>query len=169
MARRAASRVAYATGLRVHEVSSLKIGDIDKERMTIRVEQGKGRKDRYVMLSPYLLDLLREYWRQYRPRDWLFISRIGQGRNPLSTRQINRYCHLAAEQAGIKKRVSPHTLRHCFATHLLENKTDIRYIQFLLGHKRLETTTLYAQVAIKAVGEITSPLDYLFAGMKPPS
>lgn len=161
--------MGYATGLRVHELSFLKVGDIDSDRMMIRVEQGKGHKDRYVMLSPYLLDLLRDYWRKYRPRDWLFVSRIGQGKNPLGTRQINRYCHIAAEQAGIDKRVSPHTLRHSFATHLLENKTDIRIIQVLLGHKRLETTTLYTHVGLKAVGDVTSPLDYLFAGMKPPS
>jgi site-specific recombinase XerD len=153
--------LAYATGLRVHEISVLKIGDIDKDRMMIRVEQGKGSKDRYVMLSPYLLDLLREYWRKYRPRDWLFVSRIGRGANRLSTRQINRYCHVAAERAGIAKRVSPHTLRHSFATHLLENRTDIRVIQVLLGHKKLDTTALYTRVALKAIGEIISPLDLL--------
>jgi site-specific recombinase XerD len=153
--------LAYATGLRVHEVSVLKVGDIDSERMAIRVEQGKGRKDRYVMLSPQLLELLRVYWSQYRPRHWLFPSRINEGVTPLSPRQINRLCHVAAEQAGITKRVSPHTLRHSFATHLLENRTDIRIIQVLLGHKKLDTTALYTQVALKTIGEIVSPLDLL--------
>ena len=161
--------LAYATGLRVHEVSSLKVGDIDKDRKMIRVEQGKGRKDRYVMLSPHLHELLREYWRKYRPRDWLFVSRIGQGANRLSTRQINRYCHIAAEQAGIAKNVSPHTLRHSFATHLLENRTDIRAIQLLLGHKKLDTTALYMRVAIEAISKIISPLDLLpVTEVKPP-
>lgn len=151
----------YATGLRVHEVSGLKVGDIDSERMAIRVEQGKGRKDRYVMLSPQLLTMLRVYWSRYRPRYWLFPSRIGEGMTPLSTRQINRICHVAAEQAGIAKRISPHTLRHSFATHLLENKTDIRVIQVLLGHKKLDTTALYTRVALKAIADIVSPLDFL--------
>jgi len=161
--------LAYATGLRVHEISVLRVGDIDSDRMVIRVEQGKGRKDRYVMLSPHLLGLLRDYWRQYRPRDWLFVSRIGRGTRPLGTRQIGRYCRIAAEQAGIKKRVSPHTLRHSFATHLLENKTDIRSIQVLLGHKKLDTTALYTRVALKTIGEITSPLDLLpVPEVKPP-
>ena len=127
---RAALSAAYAAGLRVAEIVSLKIGDIDSTRMVIRVDQGKGRKDRYVMLSPHLLDLLRAYWKAVRPRGWLFPGRVpGQ---PLTTRQINRACHIAATRAGIEKRVSPHTLRHSFATHLLENKTDIRVIQVLL-------------------------------------
>ena len=127
---RAALSAAYAAGLRVAEIVSLKIGDIDSTRVVIRVDQGKGRKDRYVMLSPHLLDLLRAYWKAVRPRGWLFPGRVpGQ---PLTTRQINRACHIAATRAGIEKRVSPHTLRHSFATHLLENKTDIRVIQVLL-------------------------------------
>jgi len=164
---RAALSVAYAAGLRVAEIVSLKISDIDSARMVIRVEQGKGRKDRYVMLSPHLLDLLRAYWKAVRPRGWLFPGRVpGQ---PLTTRQINRACHIAAEKAGIDKRVSPHTLRHSFATHLLENKTDIRVIQVLLGHKKLDTTALYTRVAIKAIGEVTSPLDLLLTEVKPPA
>ncbi|MGH7072759.1 MAG: tyrosine-type recombinase/integrase [Stellaceae bacterium] len=159
--------VAYAAGLRVSEVVSLKIGDIDSTRMVIRVEQGKGRKDRYVMLSPQLLDLLRLYWKTYRPQGWLFPGQ-GPGQ-PMSTRQFNRACHVAATMAGINKRVSPHTLRHSFATHLLENKTDIRVIQALLGHQKLDTTAHYTRVAIKAVGDVTSPLDILLAEVKPPA
>jgi site-specific recombinase XerD len=117
------------------------------------------------MLSPQLLQLLRDWWRDGRrlgvllPRGWLFA-----GRNPvepLSSRQLNRAVHAAAEAAGIKKRVSPHTLRHSFATHLLEQDTDIRVIQVLLGHKKLDTTALYTRVAISAIGEVTSPLDLL--------
>jgi site-specific recombinase XerD len=113
--------------------------------MVIRVEQGKGRKDRYVMLSPQLLDLLRAWWKLARPQGRLFPGRDpGQ---PLTTRQLNRACHAAARIAEIDKRVSPHTLRHSFATHLLEQKIDIRVIQVLLGHKKLDTTALYTRVA----------------------
>jgi len=131
---KAALSVAYGAGLRAAEVVSLKVCDIDSKRMIVRVEQGKGHKDRNVMLSPSLLDLLRAWWRVARPRGWLF-----PGRNPvqpMTTRQLNRACHAAAEAAGIEKNVSPHTLRHSFATHLLEQNTDIRVIQVLL-----ETTT----------------------------
>jgi integrase/recombinase XerD len=123
--------VAYGAGLRASEVVALKITDIDSQRMVIRVEQGKGRKDRYVMLSPRLLDLLRAWWKLARPQGWLFP---GQNRlNPLTTRQLNRACHTAAQRADIDKRVSLHTLRHSFATHLLEQNIDIRVIQVLLG------------------------------------
>jgi site-specific recombinase XerD len=126
---RAALSVAYGAGLRASEVVSLKIADIDSARMVIRVEQGKGRKDRYVMLSEHLLELLRAWWREARPQGWLFP---GQNRvNPLTTRQLNRACHAAAQMAELDKPVSLHTLRHSFATHLLEQKTDIRVIQSL--------------------------------------
>ena len=119
------------------------------------------------MLSPYLLDLLRAWWKSARPRGWLFPGRdLGQ---PLTTRQLNRACHAAAQAAGIDKPVSPHTLRHSFATHLLEQKTDIRVIQVLLGHKKLDTTALYTRVALKALGEITSPLEHLITTVKPPA
>ena len=128
---RAALSVAYGAGLRANEVVSLKIADIDSTRMVIRVEQGKGRKDRYVMLSPPLLELLRAYWKAARPQGWLFPGRDRV--TPLSTRQLNRACHFAAQAAGLDKRVSLHTLRHSFATHLLEQDTDIRVIQVLLG------------------------------------
>jgi site-specific recombinase XerD len=155
----------WGAGLRVSEVVALKVGDIDSERMLLRVEQGKGRKDRNAMLSPQLLELLRDWWRDGRrlgvvlPRGWLF-----PGRNPvepLSTRQLNRAVHAAAEAAGIKKRVSPHTLRHSFATHLLEQDTDIRVIQVLLGHAKLDTTALYTRVANTTIRNVTSPLDRL--------
>ena len=162
---KAALATAYGAGLRVSEVVALKVGDVDSERMLLRVERGKGRKDRYAMLSPQLLELLRAWWREGRrlgsllPGGWLF-----PGRNPiepLSTRQLNRAVHAAAKAAGIKKRVSPHTLRHSFATHLLEQDTDIRVIQVLLGHAKLDTTALYTRVANTTIRSITSPLDRL--------
>ena len=162
---RAALSVAYGAGLRASEVVSLKITDIDSARMVIRVEQGKGRKDRYVMLSEHLLALLRAWWKEARPQGWLFP---GQNRvNPLTTRQFNRACHAAALMAELDKPVSLHTLRHSFATHLLEQKTDIRVIQVLLGHKKLDTTALYTRVALKALGEVTSPLEHLIMKATP--
>ena len=156
--------VAYGAGLRASEVVALKITDIDSRRMVIRVEQGKGRKDRYVMLSPHLLDLLRAWWKLARPQGWLFP---GQNRlNPLTTRQLRRACHAAAHMAEIGKQVSPHTLRHSFATHLLEQNTDIRVIQVLLGHAKLDTTALYTRVATKIIREIMSPLDRITGRLK---
>ncbi len=155
--------VAYGAGLRASEVVALKVGDVDSQRMTLRVEQGKGSKDRYAMLSPVLLERLRLWWRVARAQGkmlqggWLF-----PGLNPvesLSTRQLNRAIHAAARAAHIDKRVSMHTLRHSFATHLLEQKVDIRVIQVLLGHKKLETTALYAQVATDILREVISPLE----------
>ena len=163
----AALSIAYGAGLRVSEVISLKVGDIDSARMLIRVDQGKGHKDRYVMLSQPLLELLRRWWLVKRPRAWLFPGRTPGA--PLSARQLNRAVHIAAQRAGIDKRVGMHTLRHSFATHLLEQKTDIRVIQVLLGHKKLDTTALYTRVAIKAIGEITSPLDRLLTEVRPPA
>src|ERR1700687_727836 len=127
---KAALSVAYGAGLRVSEVVSLKVSDIDSERMMLRVEQGKGRKDRDAMLSAVLLELLREWYRIARPKGWLFPGQNGV--SPLSTRQLTRACHAAAQLAEINKRVSPHTLRHSFATHLLEQNIDIRVIQVLL-------------------------------------
>ncbi len=162
---RAALSVAYGAGLRASEVVSLKLSDIDSSRMVIRVEQGKGAKDRYAMLSPHLLELLRAWWRTARPRGvmlrggWLFPGQNPV--NPLTTRQLNRACHAAAQAAGIDKRLSLHTLRHSFATHLLEQKVDIRVIQVLLGHKKLESTALYAQVATRTFREVRSPLEQL--------
>ena len=156
---KAALSVAYGAGLRVSEVANLKVSDIDSERMTLRVEQGKGQRDRYVMLSPQLLELLRDWWRAARPQVWLFP---GQNPiNPMTARQLNRAVHAAKDLAGISKRVSPHTLRHSFATHLLEQGVDIRVIQVLLGHAKLETTALYTRVAVNTVRDIKSPLERL--------
>jgi len=154
---KAALSVAYGAGLRAAEVISLKVGDIDSKRMVIRVEQGKGRKDRYVMLSPHLLELLRAWWRAARPQGWLFPGRDSV--QPMTTRQLNRICHAAAQRAEIDKRVSLHTLRHSFATHLLEQNIDIRVIQVLLGHAQLDTTALYTRVATKTIREVMSPLE----------
>jgi site-specific recombinase XerD len=157
--------IAYGTGLRVSEVIALKVSDIDSQRMTLRVEQGKGDKDRYAMLSPVLLERLRSWWRlahaqgKMLPNGWLFPSLNPM--DPLSTRQLNRAIHAAAEAAQIDKRVSMHTLRHSFATHLLEQKVDIRLIQVLLGHKKLETTTIYTHVATEILREVVSPLERL--------
>jgi integrase/recombinase XerD len=157
--------IAYGAGLRASEVIALKISDIDSKRMTLRVEQGKGRKDRYAMLSPMLLERLRAWWRvghaqgKVLPSGWLF-----PGMNPvdpLTTRQLNRAIHAAAATAHIDKRVSMHLLRHCFATHLLEQKVDIRVIQVLLGHKKLETTSMYTHVATEILREVVSPLEIL--------
>jgi site-specific recombinase XerD len=156
---KAALSVAYGAGLRVSEVVSLKISDVDSKRMMLRVEQGKGRKDRHAMLSPQLLKLLRDWYRIARPRGWLFPGQ--DPINPLTTRQLTRACHAAAHMAEITKRVTPHTLRHSFATHLLEQKTDIRVIQVLLGHAKLDTTALYTRVATNTIREIMSPLDRL--------
>ena len=133
---KAAFGVAYGAGLRVSEVAALKVSDIDSKRMTLRVEQGKGRKDRYVMLSPQLLEWLRQWWKAAHPRGWLFPGQDPV--NPMSTRQLVRAVHAAAKAAGITKRVTPHTLRHSFATHLLEQGVDIRVIQVLLGHAKLD-------------------------------
>ena len=157
--------IAYGAGLRASEVVALKVSDIDSQRMALRIEQGKGSKDRYAMLSPVLLERLRAWWRISHAQGkllnggWLF-----PGQNPidpLSTRQLNRAIHAAADAANIDKRVSMHTLRHSFATHLLEQKVDIRLIQVLLGHKKLETTALYAQVATGILREVVSPLETL--------
>jgi integrase/recombinase XerD len=159
---KAALSVAYGGGLRASEIVHLKIGDIDSARMLIRVEQGKGRKDRYVMLSPDLLELLRAWWRTARPQGWLFPGR--DPAQPITTRQLARACHVAAATAALDKPVSLHTLRHSFATHLLERKTDIRVIQVLLGHAKLDTTAIYTRVALKTLGAVKSPLAHL----KPP-
>jgi integrase/recombinase XerD len=156
---KAAFAAAYGAGLRVSEVAALKVSDIDSRRMMIRVEQGKGRKDRYAMLSPLLLDLLRDWYRIARPQVWLFPGR--DPLLPLTTRQLNRACHAAAHMAELNKRVTPHTLRHSFATHLLEQDIDIRVIQVLLGPAKLDTTALYARVATTTIRAVTSPLDRL--------
>jgi integrase/recombinase XerD len=161
---RAALSVAYGAGLRVSEVVSLKVGDIDSERMALRIEQGKSRKDRYAMLSPVLLERLRAWWRvahaegKILPNGWLFPGL--DPTDPMTPRQLNRAIH-AAKAAQIDKPVSMHSLRHAFATHLLEQKVDIRVIQVLLGHKKLETTALYTQVGTEILREVVSPLEVL--------
>jgi len=162
---KAAFALAYGAGLRVSEVVALKVGDIDSKRMLLRVERGKGGKDRHAMLSPPLLELLRAWWREGRRRNlllpggWLFPGRDPV--EPLSARQLCRVVRAAAQAAGINKRVSPHTLRHSFATHLLEQGVDIRVIQTLLGHAKLDTTALYTRVANATIRAVTSPLDRL--------
>ena len=156
---KAAFSVAYGAGLRVSEVASLKISDVDSKRMMLRVEQGKGRKDRHAMLSPVLLELLRDWWRIARPTAWLFPGR--DPLQPMTTRQLNRACHAAAQMAEITKPVSPHTLRHSFATHLLEQNVDIRVIQVLLGHSKLDTTALYTRIATNTIRAVMSPLERL--------
>jgi site-specific recombinase XerD len=156
---RAALSISYGAGLRASEVCNLKIGDIDSNRMLIHVEQGKGQKDRKVMLSPGLLELLRAYWREARPQGWLFP---GKPRiNPISPRQLNRAFTSAKNMAGIGKPATLHTLRHSFATHLLEANTDVRVIQVLLGHARLNTTAIYAHVATKTIRGTVSPFETL--------
>jgi len=167
---KAAFATAYGAGLRVSEVVALKVGDIDSERMLLRVERGKGGKDRHAMLSPQLLELLRAWWREGRrrslllPGGWLFPGRDPV--EPLSARQLCRVVRAAAQAAGINKRVSPHTLRHSFATHLLEQGVDVRVIQTLLGHAKLDTTALYTRVANITIRAVTSPLDRLASSIE---
>ena len=156
---KAALSAAYGAGLRVSEAVALKVSDVDSQRMLLRIEQGKGRKDRHAMLSPQLLELLRDWYRIARPAVWLF-----PGQNPvnhITARQFSRVVYDTAAAAEIKKRVSPHTLRHSFATHLLEQNIDIRVIQVLLGHAKLESTALYTRVATNTIRAVISPLDRL--------
>ncbi len=161
----AALGVAYGAGLRASEVVHLKVTDIDSERMIIRVDEGKGLRDRHALLSPSLLRLLRAWWRDGRakrrllPGGWLFPGQIPV--NPMSTRQLSRAFQMARVAAEIDKRVSLHSLRHAFATHLLEHHEDIRVIQVLLGHKKLENTARYSHVAAKLLREVKGPLEYL--------
>jgi len=162
---RAALSVAYGAGLRVAEVASLKVGDIDSKRMLIVVECGKGGRGRHALLSPDLLALLRAWWQEGRrqgvmlPAGCLFPGQ--DPAKPITTRQLSRVVEAAAIAAGLTKNVSPHTLRHSFATHLLEDGVDIRVIQVLLGHRKLDTTAIYTRVALKAIREVTSPLALL--------
>jgi integrase/recombinase XerD len=156
---RAALSISYGAGLRASEVCNLTIGDIDSDRMLIHVVQGKGRKDRKVMLSPGLLDLLRAYWLEARPEGWLFPGKPKI--NPISPRQLNRAFTSAKRMAGIHKPATLHTLRHSFATHLLEAGTDVRVIQVLLGHAKLTTTARYTKVATKMIRDTASPFEAL--------
>jgi site-specific recombinase XerD len=149
----------YASGLRVSEAVALRPADVDSSRMVLRVDQGKGRKDRYVMLSPRLLEVLRDYWRIERPKPWLFPGdRAGQH---ISKNAVELACQKAHRAAGIDKPVTPHSLRHAFATHLLESGTDVRRIQLLLGHRSLATTSRYLKVATSSLVSTVSPFDQL--------
>jgi len=149
---RALLTTLYAAGLRVSELVGLRVADIDSKRMAIRVRQGKGNKDRYVMLSPMLLELLRAYWKERRPKERLF---------PVTVRCVQVMCAAMARKAKLAKRVSPHTLRHSFATHLLENGENVRKIQVLLGHRSVQTTARYLHVSMEAITSTCSPLDRL--------
>jgi len=156
---RAALSIGYGAGLRASEVTNLKVRDIDSDRMLIHVERGKGGKDRDVMLSPSLLELLRAYWREARPQGWLFP---GQSRvEPMSPRSLNRAFNSAKAMVGIKKPATLHSLRHSFATHLLEADTDVRVIQVLLGHAKLTTTARYTHVATKTLRNVASPFEHV--------
>jgi integrase/recombinase XerD len=151
--------VCYAAGLRISETVRLKVADIDSERMVIRVEQGKGQKDRFVMLSPKLLEVLRAWWPVDKPKQWLFPGdRVD---SHITRVAVEDACQKAHRRCGISKPVTPHSLRHCFATHLVESGTDVRTIQLLLGHRSLATTARYLRVATSKVCSTTSPLDLL--------
>jgi integrase/recombinase XerD len=156
---RAVLMLCYGAGLRISEAIGLRVGDIDSERMLIRIVEGKGRKDRYVMLPERLLKVLRCYWRATHPKDYLFPS-WREGRH-ITQPAVTLACRSAAERAGIAKRVTPHTLRHSFATHLLESGTDTRIIQALLGHSRIETTARYTHVSSQTIAATTSPIERL--------
>ena len=157
--------VSYGAGLRCNEVVHLKISDIDSERMLIRVEKGKGAKERHAMLSPTLLNVLRDWYRYAQKQNrmlnggWLFPGQDPV--NPMTTRQLNRIFHLTCDAAGLEKKVTLHSLRHSFATHLLESGVDIRVIQVLLGHEKLSTTARYSQVATNTLRDVKGPLEHL--------
>ena len=155
---RAILMLIYSSGLRLMEAAHLKVTDIDSKRMLLRVRQGKGSKDRYTILSKVALKALREYWNQYRPQEWLFAGRFPG--KPLHGRSIQKVLIKAKKLAGIKKPATIHTLRHSFATHLLEQGTDLHRIQLLLGHRSLKTTAIYLHVSRKELVRIVSPLDF---------
>jgi integrase/recombinase XerD len=156
---RTAMTTAYAAGLRLSEIRNLKVSDIDSKRMTIRVRQAKGHKDRYVLLSPKLLALLRQYWQSQRPTTWLFPGKTNQ--DQLNERVLQDVARRARHLSGLKKKITTHTLRHCFATHLLEAGTDIKTIQMLMGHATLQTTLQYIHISQRAVAAVRSPFDEL--------
>jgi integrase/recombinase XerD len=149
----------YGSGLRLNEVIHLQVKDIDSSKMQIRVRQGKGGKDRNVVLSEVLLEVLRRYFRQYRPVNWLFYGHTPQ--RPIDERTLQRMVRALSQRAGLRERVTPHTLRHSFATHLLEHGTELPYIQELLGHRSIKTTMLYLRVSPPALRKVISPLDRL--------
>ena len=150
--------LTYSAGLRVSELLNLKLKDIDSVRMQIRIEQAKGKKDRYTILSAKALTLLREYFKVYKPNNWLFE---GEAKRQYHVRSIQLVIQAAIQKAGITKKVSMHTLRHSFATHLMENGTDLRYIQVLLGHSSSKTTEIYTHITTKGFDQIVSPLEHL--------
>jgi integrase/recombinase XerD len=156
---RAVLMLCYGAGLRIGEAIAVKVSDIDSKRMVIRIEEGKGRKDRYVMFSPRLREVLRSYFRAARPEDWMFPS--WRADRHLSAGSISQACRDASKQSGLTKRITAHTLRHSFATHLLENGTDTRVIQVLLGHARIDTTARYTMVSTHVIAATPSPLDTL--------
>jgi integrase/recombinase XerD len=161
----AALMVIYSGGLRVGEAVKLKLSDIDKERMTIRIRQGKGAKDRYTILGERSLEVIREYWHAYHPQNWLFPGK--KTGNYLSVSSIQRAFQGSLTRAGISKQASVHTLRHSFATHLLERGIDLYFIQRLLGHTSPKTTSVYIHVARKNIAQIKSPIDFLYDDEKP--
>lgn len=156
---RVALTTAYAAGLRLSEILNLRVSDIDSKRMTIRVRQGKAHKDRYAMLSPKLLVLLRQYWETQRPTTWLFPGKTNQ--DQLNESVLQHVARRARQHSGLKKKITVHTLRHCFATHLLEAGSDIKTIQMLLGHSNLQTTVRYIHISQAAVAAVRSPFDEL--------
>lgn len=158
---RAILMTAYAGGLRISEVTRLKLSDIDSQRMVLRIEQGTGRVDRHVMLSPRLLEILRSSWKTGRPQYWLFPGRFPD--QPIDPATIRLACRQARRRAGISRPVTPHVLRHAFATHLRESGTDVCNIQLLLGHRSLATTSMYLKVATTTICATTSPFDLLHA------
>lgn len=164
---RAILMTVYGAGLRIGEVTRLKVSDIDSGRMMIRVNEGKGLKDRYTLLGERNLEMLRCYWKVYRPQEWLFPGRNAS--TPVSISAIQRVFKRSLERAGIKKKASVHTLRHCFATHLLESGTDLYYIQRLLGHKNPGTTSVYLHIAGRDIGKIKSPIDASVGNQEPAS
>jgi len=164
---RALLMTIYSAGLRVSEVVHLKVSDIDSQRMTIRVKQGKGAKDRYTLLGRRTLGVLRDYWRVYRPKEWLFPGQPAKG--SLSVSSVQKIFEKVLQEAGIKKHATVHTLRHSFATHLLEAGTDLYQIQRLLGHTTSKTTTIYLHLSRKDLGGVSSPIDLLEETGKPTS
>lgn len=156
---RAMLTTTYACGLRCAEVTHLRVENIDSQRMLLHVQQGKGKKDRFVMLSERLLALLREYWAQYRPADWLFPGQSAH--HPIREASLRHACRKVLKDSGLKKNITPHSLRHAFATHLLEEGADIRTIQMLLGHRSLSTTSRYTHVSAHRLQTTPSPLDFL--------
>jgi integrase/recombinase XerD len=156
---RALLMTIYSAGLRVSEVVHLKVSDIDSQRMVIWVQQGKGEKDRYTLLAQRTLEVLREYWRAYRPKEWLFPGQPAKG--SLSVSSVQKVFEKILHEAGVKKHATVHTLRHSFATHLLESGTDLYHIQHLLGHRNPQTTTIYLHLSRKDLVSVTSPIDLL--------